>query len=594
MNKTLLHHFLDAAHRPSHLSAFIFKRGRKWLHRSWPQVFNDVAQLSSGLSELGLKKGDHIAIWGNTRMEWALADLAGLSLGAIVVPIYANNHVDDIEYILHHCEAQFLICENSALLKKWAQVDRSRLQVKQVICMDSQCQRPEFVKTLREVSEMGADLHKNQPEALSDRCHQLSPDDAATVIYTSGTTGRPKGVLLTHRQIISEVSDVFSALNCTSQDCTLSFLPYAHIFGRVEMWGSVYAGYTLAFAESIERLKHNLRDIKPTILIGVPRIFEKLHSAIVSQSEASPWKRSAFRWATDVGQKISDHKQNRTLPSFALLTQSILAKSLVLAPVQDVLGGRLRFAVSGGAPLSREVAEFFHSLGLLVLEGYGLTETTAGVILNTPFSYRFGTIGKPIGDVQVRLAPDGELMIRSDKVMKEYFKDPEATQEAFEDGFFKTGDIAQIDKQGFITITDRKKDLIKTAGGKYVAPQKLVSRLKISPYISNVHVHGDKRKYIVSLLTLDEAATTQYAKKKGLSFQNMSSLVTQKPIQDLIREIVAEANSHLASHETIKNYAILPTDFTVQSGELTPSLKVKRNVVDQNYATLIDELYGIT
>jgi long-chain acyl-CoA synthetase len=364
------------------------------------------------------------------------------------------------------------------------------------------------------------------------------------------------------------------------------------VLGRIEIWGHAIIGHTLAFAESIEKLRDNLLEVKPTLMISVPRVFEKIYSGILSQAEVSPLRSRVFQWALSVGREISRCKIEKKSVPVDLALRYRVAKKLVFDAISERLGGRLRFAISGGAPLSPSIAEFFHSTGLLILEGYGLTETTAAIAVNTPFDYRFGTVGKPIGDVRFKIADDGEILVHSKKVMKEYHKNPDETARVLRDGWFHTGDIGEISEDGYLRITDRKKDLLKTAGGKYVAPQRLEGLLKTNRFISQVHIHGDQRKYVVALVTLNMPEVEKFSAENGIPNQDPAKLVQHPKIRELARKAIAEANSHLASFESIKNFAILPSEFTIESGELTPSLKIKRKVVEQNYADLIQSLYG--
>jgi long-chain acyl-CoA synthetase len=327
-------------------------------------------------------------------------------------------------------------------------------------------------------------------------------------------------------------------------------------------------------------------------LFSVPRIFEKIYAAILAQIQTQPLKLKLFNWAIGVGKRVGEYKLSGQILPLDLLAQYEVARRLVLKKITDAFGGRLRFAISGGAPISKDIALFFHSAGVLILEGYGLTETTAAITVNTPYNYRFGSVGRPIGEAKIKIAEDGEILIKSDKVMARYYENPEATKEAFTDGWFHTGDIGEILPSGDLKITDRKKDLIKTAGGKYVAPQRLEALLKLSPYVANVHVHGDQKKYIVALLFLDRPSTEKLAKDNGIAFSSWEDLVKSAFIQDLMRKLVSETNAQLASYESIKKFIVLPNELSIEAGELTPSLKVKRKVLDKKFETQIDSLYA--
>lgn len=593
--ETVKHHPNKTAVRfPQTLSS----RQTNWLELSWVDYRKLVESLAAGLQASGVRKGDRVAILANTRLEWAALDLAILGLGAITVPIYPSSTSDDVAFILHDSHAKLLFVENLDVFKKMHEVLGRESQLRRpekVVLIEAAAasEIPSFTEatTLDEMQVLGEKALKASPTLYELAVEEVGTDDVATIIYTSGTTGRPKGVVHTHSQVYSEVSEALPLLGISSNDVTLSFLPYAHVLGRIEIWGHALLGYTMGFAVSIERLKQDFQEIRPTVMVAVPRIFEKIHAGILAQAEISPLRRKVFDWALAAGREISRCKQEKRAIPLDVALQYAAARKLVFDSIQERLGGRLRFAVCGGAPLSREIAEFFHAAGLLILEGYGLTETTAAVCVNTPFDYRFGTVGKPIGDVKVQIADDGEILIKSRKVMREYLGDPESTKAVLKDGWFHTGDIGEFDENGHLRITDRKKDLIKTAGGKYVAPQRLEGLVKLSHFVSYVHIHGDNRKYCVALVTLAWDHVSGWAKDQGLQIKNIAEASEHPKVKELIRRAIADANAHLAPFETIKHFAILPSDFSIENGELTPSLKVKRKVVDERYKSIIDSLY---
>lgn len=588
MSQTICHHLLNIKNRKGVAVEYVKKK--KWESASWAQYYDLTEKVAGGLKVLGVEPKQKVAIFSNTRFEWALADMAILGLGAVVVPIYQSSIAEEIGFILKNSEAQTIIFETEDLYKRFLQIKDQVPNLKNMVGITFSNQN---VKSWDELISDGTKYRKEQPNFFQQSCLNTDIKDLATIVYTSGTTGTPKGVCLLHEQIMSEIPEVYKVIDISDKDKSLTFLPYAHVFGRIEHWLHMYVGFTMAYAESIEKVRDNLTKAKPTFLVAVPRIFEKIYTSIQTQAEGSPMKSKIFKWALDVGYKISDCRVNKKIPSLPLLLEYQAAKKLVFDKLMKKLGGRLRFAVSGGAPLSAEISKFFHASNLLVLEGYGLTETTAAVFVNTPFAYKFGSVGQAIGDVQVKIAEDGELCVRSKKVMKEYYKNPEATKEVFDDeGFFKTGDIAELDSEGFLKITDRKKDLIKTAGGKYVAPQKLENLLKLNKNISNVLIHGDQKKYIVALITLNSDTMKAFAQENQLPTASLQDLSKNPKVKDLIRDAVAQANSHLASYETIKNFAILPNEFTIENGELTPSLKVKRKFADKKYESQIKSLYG--
>ncbi len=589
MSDTICHHLLNVKTRKN--TAVEYVKKRRWQSMSWTEYFDLVETVAGGLQDLGVETGSRVAIISNTRVEWAAVDMAVLGLGAVLIPIYQNSISSEISHILNDAEVTTLIIESKDAYNRFLQIKDKVPKVKNLIGIGF---TNDEVLSWQDLLERGKEFRSEKPNFFEQSCLDRELDELATIVYTSGTTGLPKGVCLHHEQIMSEISEVFKVIDLDHKDKSLCFLPFAHIFGRVEHWAHVFMGFTMAYAESVERVRDNLPKAKPTFLLAVPRIFEKIYTSIQTQAEASPLKSKIFKWAIEVGYKMSDYKTQKRIPPATLLLEYQIARKLVFDKLMKRLGGRLRFAVSGGAPLSSEISKFFHAANLLILEGYGLTETTAAVLVNTPYSYKFGTVGQPFGDVQLKLAPDGELCVKSKKVMREYYNNPQATKDVFDDeGYFKTGDIAEIDSDGFVMITDRKKDLIKTAGGKYVAPQKLENLLKLNSYISNVLIHGDQKKYIVTLITLNSEAVKDIAQLAQASSHNMEELSKHPKVKDLIRDIIADVNSQLASYETIKNFAILPKDFTIEGGELTPSLKVKRKHLDKVHFDLIESLYGV-
>lgn len=527
-----------------------------------------------GLRSLGIQKGDRVAILSNTRWEWAALDFGILGIGGVTVPIYQSHRPEEVEFALQKSEARILVLEDATQLRKWEAIRAKCRSVEAVICINPPSDMPEGILAWDDLCTKGTPA--NPSEVFKELCESVELTDLASIVFTSGTSGEPKGVMVTHDQVLSEVEDIANAFPISESDSSLTFLPYAHILGRTELWLHTYVGFTMTFAESIDRLRHNLAECKPTVMIGVPRIFEKIYAGLLSQIEGHPIRKNLFYWLRDAGS----------------WPQSMIADRFIYAKLREGLGGRLRFVVSGGAPLEAMLADFFKRAGLLILEGYGLTETTAAITANVPSSFKFGSVGRPLGETDIKIAADGEILVKSRKVMKGYYLDPESTQEAFtEEGYFKTGDVGEFDESGFLRITDRKKDLIKTAGGKYVAPQKLEGLLKLNPLISHALIHGDRKKYVVALLTLNESFAKNLANDKGWNYRDYKALTQMPELRESVKKAVADVNSQLASFETIKNFAILPDDFTVEKGELTPSLKVKRRLCDEKYKDYIEDLY---
>jgi long-chain acyl-CoA synthetase len=560
------------------------KRKGSWQEYTWREYFDLISVVGCGLLSRGIKPKDRIAIMSNTRLEWSVCDFAIMGVQGIVVPIYQTVTQEDLKHILKDSEAKILFVENAFMLKQFEAIKSELPLIETVICFES----PEWSQLMT----AGRKARSSMSEQFENLCRTSTRQDVATIIYTSGTTGLPKGVVLTHEQVMSEISEAFPHLGVSKTDISLSFLPYAHILGRIENWGHLFIGFQMAYAENIEKIRSYLLDIRPTILVAVPRIFEKVYSGIYAQLGTSFIRNQVFQRSLEVGRKVSEYKIARKPVPLKLFLAYQLTQKLVLGKVKEAFGGRLRFAVSGGAPISSDIAIFFHSCGILILEGYGLTETTAAIAANTPFNYHFGSVGRPIGDVQIKIAEDGEILVKSKKVMREYLNDPESTEKAFTNGWFHTGDIGEILASGDLRITDRKKDLIKTAGGKYISPQKLENLLKELNLVSNTLIHGDQRKYVVALLTLDPVALKNFATEKNIVYKDLAELSQHPQVLQAVRAGVAETNAKLAHFETIKRFSVLPHDFTVEAGELTPSLKVKRKVLDLKYRKQIDALYS--
>ncbi len=597
-HQTILHWIQKFPQRPNTQAAMKYQSDSGWTELSWAEYYDKIQRFAFFLQTQGLEFGQRVAIYANTRYEWAVADLATLSLGGIIVPIYHNISDEDLEHILNKTKVNFLIIEGRTQWRTYLRTQKDGMPEQKVILIDDisvdASEIPSHIKVfkLHPILEEGSVFPSQQLEQWIQIADKVNLDTTATILFTSGTTGKPKGVVLTHRQIVGESIEAFNYAGLLPTDISLSFLPWAHILGRVEIWGHAFHGYQICVLKELEKIKDALLEIEPTVFIGVPRIFEKIYSLIHQKMEEHPFKAVLFEQALEVGLQVGEYKLKQEPIPLALQTQYSLMQKIFLNKVKHIFGRRLRFAVSGGAPLAKEINEFFHACGVLILEGYGLTETTAAITLNVPFDYRFGSVGKAFGDTQVLIADDGEILIKGSKVMKEYYEDPEATAEVFTHGWFKTGDIGVILPNGDLKITDRKKDLIKTSGGKYVAPQKLEGLLKQqSPLISHALVHGDKKKFIVALLTLNKDSVIQIAKEHQLSYEDYTALTQHPVILEKVRNIVRETNRLLASFESIKRFSILPEDFTVESGELTPSMKVRRKFLDKKYSSYIDKLY---
>ena len=572
-----------------------FKQERAWKTLSWREVGNTVRELAAGLVTLGRRPGDAVGILSTSRAEWVQADFAIFSTGGVTIPIYPTYPPDLIEYIVNDAGVKTLIVEDPTQLAKVLEVDKSMPGLEHIVIMQGYEGREPSPRTFtwEALQRLGREKADSLKAELAHRVDGIKREDLATIVYTSGTTGPPKGVVQTHGNHLSALESAAQTTTIKEGEVHLLFLPLAHSFARLESFIGVHRGLCTAFAESIDKLRENLPETQPHFICSVPRVFEKVYAGAMARAEGgSPVKRKIFNWAVGVGKDVSRLKQaNRPVPG-ALAFQYKLAEKLVFSKMQAALGGRLRFAVSGGAPLAREIAEFFHAAGILILEGYGLTETCPVLTNNREDAYKFGSVGKAMPGVDVKIAADGEILGRGGNIAKGYFKKPEATREVFlDDGWFATGDIGRFDDDGFLFITDRKKDLIVTAGGMNIAPQNIENLLKGDPFISQVMVHGDRRPYPVALITLNPEELAKFAREQGIMAGDPSVLAKHPKVVERVQRTVDQKNSELQSYAKIKKFVILPEDFTVENGALTPTLKVKRKVITERHRPVLDALY---
>jgi long-chain acyl-CoA synthetase len=548
-----------------------------------------IEHLSLGLADLGLGVGDKLVIFSENRPEWTMTDFAVLCAGAVTVPIYTSLMPEQVKYIINDSDAKIVVCSNRDL---WLKVDAVRHELPSVHHFVLIDEAPsQGVVSLSEVMGRGKTIAAAQPGLFEKRALAVKPGDLASIIYTSGTTGVPKGVMLSHANFVSNSKALDAVTEFSVKDTILSFLPLSHVLERMTTFSFLYKGATIAYAESIETVAENLLEIRPTIMISVPRLFDKIYAKVMDNVLAqSPLKRKIFFWALKVGKKYGAKKiRHQRIPK-GLSVRRALAAKLVFSKIVEKTGGRVHFFVSGGAPLSRDVAEFFYAIGITILEGYGLTETSPVLTCNTFDKMKFGTVGPPVPGVEIRIAPDGEILAKGPNVMKGYYKKDQETREAFENGWFRTGDIGHFDEEGFLVITDRKKDLIVTAGGKNVAPQPIENQLKTNPYILNAVVVGGGRKFISALIVPDFEKLEAYARANGIRFTGREDLVKKEQVINFMLAEVNRATPHLASYERIKKIVLLDRDFDVDT-ELTPSLKVKRHIVEKAFKSLVDLLY---
>ena len=571
------------------------KQPKGWKTLTWREVGEAVREIASGLVALGRRPGEAIAILSTSRAEWVQADFAIFSAGGVTIPIYPSYPPDLIQYIVNDAGVKTLMAEDPTQLAKVLEVEAAMPGLEQIVIIHGYEGREPSPRifTWEALRRLGRDQADALKTELASRVDGIKSDDVATIVYTSGTTGPPKGVVQSHGNHLSALESAAQTSSIAEGEVHLLFLPLAHSFARLESFIGVHRGLCTAFAESIDKLRENLPEARPHFICSVPRVFEKVYAGAMARADGgSPAKRKIFQWAVGVGKEVSRLKQAKRPVPGALAFKYRLAEKLVFSKMQAALGGRLRFAVSGGAPLSREIAEFFHAAGILILEGYGLTETCPVLTNNREDDYKFGSVGKPMPGVEVKIAADGEILGRGGNIAQGYFKKPEATREVFlDDGWFATGDIGRLDEDGFLFITDRKKDLIVTAGGMNIAPQNIENLLKGDPFISQVMVHGDRRPYPVALITLNPEELAKFARGQGIMASDPSVLVSHPKIVERVQRTVDHKNSELQSYAKIKKFVILPEDFTVENGALTPTLKVKRKVISERHQAILDALY---
>ncbi len=589
--------FLDRIEKTPDREAYRYPSGAEWKPLTWRQAGDRVRAIAAGLLAEGIGREDRVGILANTRYEWVLIDLGIQCAGAAATTVYPSSTAEECAYILNDSTTRVVFAEDASQVAKLRAHLGTTPELRRVVLLDGTPDPVDgdWVIALGTLEARGRSHLAATPGAVDAATAAVKPEHLATLIYTSGTTGKPKGVRLVH-ECWAYTADAIAATKLINEDdLEYLWLPLSHSFGKVLTGGHIRVGHTLAIDGRIPKLIDNLAVVKPTMMAAAPRIFEKVYNKVIQGAkDGGRLKWGIFQWAIRVGKRVSALHQQGTDPGPLLALEARLADALVFSKLQARFGGRLRLFVSGSAPLSREIAEFFHACDILIVEGYGLTETSAASFVNRTTRFRFGTVGHPMPGTEVKLDPqDGEILLRSPGVMRGYHNLPEETAATLTpDGWLRTGDIGEIDPDGFLRITDRKKDLIKTSGGKYVAPQHLEGMIKTAcPYVSQVIVHGDRRNFISALVTLDEEAIKKWAEGAGLGGKSYPDIAASGEVRTLIQGGIDEANLTLAKYETIKKFAILPQDLTVEAGELTPSLKVKRKAVEKKYGAVLEEMY---
>ena len=582
--RTIARLWQDAVAASRERPAYLVEEGDRWREMSWSEADELVRAYANGLLARGLGRGDTFGIVARNRVEWALLDFALARIGAVGVPVYASSSPKDVGYLLAHSEAIGAFCDDA---EQRAKVEAVRDELPAL----------RHVLTLADLDELAAEGREHaadSPTALDDASAAIDEEDLFTIIYTSGTTGPPKGCMLSHRNYyaMAAVSDEMDS-HYRPDDTMLLYLPLAHNFGRLMSLSGAYVGFTIAFLPDPLRVAEALLQVRPTLFPSVPRVYEKVHAAVQARFDAETGvKRRLIDWSLPIGREVSRLEgEGKPVPA-SLRMRHELADRLVFSKVREKLGGRLRIPISGGAPLAREIAEFFDAVGVRIVEGYGLTECTTACSTNRPDRYRFGTVGPPLPGFEIEIADDGEILVRSETVFQGYFKDPDATAAVLSpDGWLRTGDVGEIDEDGFLRITDRKKDILVTAGGKNVAPQNIENDFKTSKYVSQALVVGDRRPYVAALLTLDPDEIERWAAEHGIE-ADLATLAGDPRVHELLQGVVDDVNRERSRFEQVKRFTVLPRDFGLEHGELTPTLKLRRRAVMQNFEAEIDDLYG--
>jgi long-chain acyl-CoA synthetase len=587
-SRTLADLLPNSAARHGSDGAFLFKNeAGSWEETSYEKVAAEVQALTLGLKALGVQRGDKVAIIGNTRPEWTLFDFAAMSTGATVVPIYQSNSPSECQYVLEHSESRVVIAENEDQLAKIREVRDSLPALENVVIMIGEADDAISMNELRAKGDSGsAEDYKASYEAVE-------PDDLCKIVYTSGTTGPPKGCMISHGNYRAMLDMADSASIVEEGETSYLFLPLAHVFALLIQYGMIDIGGRIAFWERDQlKIVPNLAEVKPESFPSVPRIFEKVHDTAVATAEGEGGLKAAiFRWAFRVGKRYRKAEAQGKKPGFLLTKQFNFADKAVFSKIREIFGGNLRVAISGAAPIDPEILRFYEAAGVPLFEAWGMTETSTGGTTNMPGENRIGTVGKPVDGVELRIAEDGELLIKGDNVFQGYYKNPEATAETITDGWLHTGDIASIDEDGYVSIIGRKKEIIITAGGKNITPVNIEQEVKRHPLVSQCVVIGDRRPYLIALITLDQEALTRFAAEQGM-LDEPGAMVGSPLVRETLEQHIEEVNRNFARVEQIKRFHILPHDLSQEGGELTPTLKIKRPVVATKYEKEIEDLYA--
>lgn len=592
--RTLIDVFTRAVRNHNRPDALNYKSGGRWVSLSSAEMLARAKHIAAGLHAIGIRHGDRVALLSDSRVEWTLTDAGCLFTSAIDVPIYPTLTPPQVRYILRDSGSSALFLANREKFVELKEILGECPQVEHVIFFDAEGVTAADGLTLAQLEEKGRELEQIDPGLIDRLAAETTPDDLATIIYTSGTTGEPKGVMLTHANLVSNLIDSCGHLEIGEQDTVLSVLPLSHVYERQAMYMYLHHGMAVYFAESLLTIAPNLREVRPTIVVGVPRMYEKIYQRIRERAaEAGKLKAGLLAWSVAAGTEYAERFNKRQPIPATLKLKHSLAMKLVFSKWHEAFGGRIRLLLSGGAALSEELACVYIGAGIPIIQGYGLTETSPVITASSLDDYRVGTVGRPIPHVEIRTAEDGEIETRGPNVMRGYYNKPEETHAAFtEDGWFKTGDIGTIDADGFLRITDRKKELFKTSGGKYIAPAPIEQAIKGSRFVNQVVLVGSERKFPAALIVPVWEQLESYCKLKGIEVKSRSELCTHPRIIDLLQRQIDALTPNLARYEKIKKVALLENEFTIEGDELTPTLKVKRRVIDEKYRDVIEKLYA--
>lgn len=575
--------------------ALKYRKQGKYVTLSYAEFYDRALMAARGLKKLNVKPGDRVAILSENRAGWVIADMGILCAGGVTVPIYPTNTPEQIEYMLNHSGAKVVFVSGKYQYGKLLKVRESIPGLELVVSFERFLGEPALpVCTFYQVSEIDTPITEEEQSEIEAGIDRINPEDMLTLIYTSGTTGVPKGVMLTHNNILTNTRFLTEQGETVGrEDVVLSFLPLSHILERTAgYYLTIRNGALMAFADSIEKVPENMMEVQPTLMVSVPRLFEKIYHRIFENAHQMPvMKRRLFHWAVDVGKKFIEAKYLHKQPSTLLGFKYALADRLVFSKVRARFGGNMKLFCCGGAPLDKTINEFFWVIGIPIFEGYGLTETSPAISFNCFDHVRFGSVGFALEQTEIKIADDGEILVKGPQVMLGYYNDPVATAEAIKDGWFMTGDIGHLE-DGFLYITDRKKELIITAGGKNIPPQPIENELKMDKYVSSAFVYGDRKPYLTALIVPNMERLLELAKQKHIDYFDLDDLVMHEPVQKLFEQRVADINGRLAPYETIKRFVLLPHDFSIENGELTPTLKLRRKVIYEKFKQKIEDMYA--